>query len=1233
MDILAPPTIVEPLSVCSHHVRLKDQMTGAQVDLFIDGLATPIGGGVADWADQWFPLNPGVTLQPGQVVRAKQTLGPDTSPVPGIGETVTDRSTTDPRIVAPLIGCSDIVVIDGLTAGADVSVLAGNGAFLGGVTAPGIQAVVTLNRNLGNGEVVHATTQPCGGATSAPAWSLPAEALELTPERHMLPPRIDGELRECMRVVHFTATVPGATVYLERDSGTIFWKASGTELKGRISPSLVGGEHVRYWQEPPSRQCEAEASERLDRTVESGPPGPPSITSEICPGSKTITISDLVPSAVVRVMSGPAVIRQFEASETSREVDLSNAVLSPGQMLTVVQGLCNVFGPPSPVPAVVTEPALNVAPHFPEELVACAHAVRVAGVAAGSYVEIYSDRLKGRIGRATAYGDEVDVTVTPKLEPPFERISVVVYGCASGMNDAEVGGPVDMPPFQIAVPIEGDRSVLVTDLVPGSIVEIMVDGHKRGETATGGRAVRVPVAPALREGQQVTAAVLLCGDRRMGRPVTVAGPLHVHWYHPTARGLEVEGGHYRAGRVRAVLPLDPSVGDQILAGTEAGGLWSIGPVAPAFPLSGNWPMPQIRSLAYGTRGARHLYCGTEDGLLETDPSGALFLLSWTRVNGLPGPGGVFVIGPQPGGDIYDILVLGAKNTIVVATDAGVWWSTIPATTGTGYTWVSHPVVNQEPYVALCEGPNSSVVAYRQGAPGGRIAVGTWNGAALTWAETTPGVAAPHADSRMATVVTRMGYGALASCAADRTRVYAALADSTDKAWLAVLRSDDGGLTWTIPYTDPMLNYFKPSGTIDMGFQATRNLRIGAHPLQRDTVILAGRRSGVLGSTDAGKTWDTTRWPAVPDNSFHADCLSVRFDPFDPTGNTLVVGSDGGLFVSKDLGVTWDTSRNTSFPTLMFDQRSFALSQALSASSGHPGLLVGALQDNGTVYLSADGEPWRELQGGDGFRALFVTPDVALRGGNDTVDLQWARWNGNAFDDPVPLEPPGYPSGTQFMPILGRVIYPTYRDPAGNALMVAVAGDDPPTGNVFGMFDRGSGHSPAGERFYWKQLGKVPHEVNGIGSLSGKSVIVGTVGPHVYRLDARTGSVVELSLPSGLGSLGFRQIAIASQTLAFGLVGSRVLRTTNGLAWAVIPGPPGTTVDALDVDRGFDPVALFLAGSHGAWVSRDLGDAWQPTSGLPHRPRATHLETVTYGNGKRSVGLATWNWSAWRADLT
>lgn len=183
-----------------------------------------------------------------------------------------------------------------------------------------------------------------------------------------------------------------------------------------------------------------------------------------------IVLSDLVPSAVVKIMSGPAVIRQFEASEPTREVDLSNATLTPGQMLTVVQGLCNVFGPPSPVPAVVTQPAQHVAPNFGAALYL--RACRAGGGRRGGVLcrNLFGE-AQGRIGHATAFDSEVDVAVAPKLEPPDpgghrERITAVVHGCASGNCDGKVEPPVDTPPFEIVVPLDGDRSVLVRNLVP-----------------------------------------------------------------------------------------------------------------------------------------------------------------------------------------------------------------------------------------------------------------------------------------------------------------------------------------------------------------------------------------------------------------------------------------------------------------------------------------------------------------------------------------------------------------------------------------------------------------------------------------------------------------------------------------------------------------------------------------------------------------------------------------------
>ena len=319
---------------------------------------------------------------------------------------------------------------------------------------------------------------------------------------------------------------------------------------------------------------------------------------------------------------------------------------------------------------------------------------------------------------------------------------------------------------------------------------------------------------------------------------------------------------------------------------------------------------------------------------------------------------------------------------------------------------------------------------------------------------------------------------------------------------------------------------------------------------------------------------------------------------------------------------------------MFDGRNSPAGQALSASSAYPGLLVGALQDNGNIYLTADGEAWQELfDGGDGFRALFVTPDVVLRGGNDDVDMKWSRWDGAKFADPVPLEPPGYPAGSQFMPIASRVSYPAWKDPGTSNLMVAIAGDGAATGDVVGMFDKGAATNPANERFYWKKLGAVPAAIGGLATLDGRWLIVGTAGPHIYRLDTATGSVVELTLPAGLGNSAVRRVTVVGGGLAFCLAGQTLLRTTNLITWETISGPAGTSIEALEIDRARDPAVLILAGSGGAWFSRDAGNTWQPTTGLPRHTQANHLEVVDYGGGNRVIHLGSWNWSAWRAHLT
>lgn len=1221
---LSPPTVEGQLSVCSRAVRLTGQMRGAKIEILVDGAPAPVGKGTADWGDEWFALTPGMSLNPGDVVRATQTLGADSSIPSSDGVKVVAGTSSPPQFDAPLVACSQLAVVNYLTSGATATVRDAGPGALGSATASGSRAEVALNRIVNVGEKLKASMSACGGPASATVESLPAQPMAVN--GRLRTPTLKKPLFDCARIVSFASVMPGAGLQLERDGEVIFWTCTATTLSGRIDPPLKAGQEITFWLEPPNRTCEALPSEKTTLTVPPGPPRRPILRTPPCPGTKLVKIGNLIEGAVVTVRADGQEIAVFQAGVEEQIADLGGAVLGPGQLLTVTQALCNVASEPS-VPVSVTIGPTAVQLRLPERPVECGLVIRVEGVPTGSLVEVFSDKLKGRIGRDVA-GDEVmDVDVTP----PFvatDDVTVVVSGCTNAKVREQVQQQHDLAPFSADPPLDTDRSVRVTGVVPGARLDVYVDGRFAGFRAAPIREFRVPLDAPLHTGQRIDVYERLCAQQRQSDPVWVKAAPDVVWSQVTTAGIAVTGGNFHAGRVEAALPL---AGNSILVGTEASGLWTIAPGVPALSLSGNWTETRVLCLARGPRTDQHFYCGTVSSLLETDTVALVPLLSWKAVNGFNSN---FL--PFPGSRINALLVLPGRNVLVIATNAGVWSSPIPATSATGYQWSTTSPVNVGNFVALARGPNESVVAYRNGGPSAFF-VGAWSGPVLGWTNTTPGAAGAPPDARLTSVASRMTNGALDSCAADRSRVYAAVADEVAppfNSWLAVLRSDDGGLTWQIPYADAMLNYFNPvGGVVDLGFQAERNMAVGAHPLSRDTILLASRRGGLLGSTNGGVKWDAARWPAVPGDSFHGDSLCITYESDDPTGNTVIVGGDGGLFVSRDLGVTWDTSCNERFPTLMFDQEFQPSAPALSASPGYAGLLVGALQDNGNVFLTGPGQPWQQLfDGGDGQRALFVTSSVVLRGGNDAVDLKWARWDGSKFTDPVPLEPPGYPANSVFMPGLCTVPYPTHKDGATAALLRAVAGDDPPTGDVFGLFDRGAAHNPPAERFFWQKLGKVPFEITGVGSLTGRTILVGTTSSHIYRLDAATGAIGEMALPVGIGSGMVRWPTMAGGTLAFAMLGSTVLRTTDLSTWIALTIGPSSGTEVIAVDRARDPVTLFATGINGAWYSRDLGDSWRPTKGLPARPQANHLEVVDYGAAGRWIHLGTWNWSAWRAQL-
>ena len=217
--------------------------------------------------------------------------------------------------------------------------------------------------------------------------------------------------------------------------------------------------------------------------------------------------------------------------------------------------------------------------------------------------------------------------------------------------------------------------------------------------------------------------------------------------------------------------------------------------------------------------------------------------------------------------------------MVIAASAGLFWSPIPAP-GNPWNFVTSAAVARP--CTDVEWVTGGVVAAAAGVPGTPASPpnpavpptppalfrGEWNPATGTfaWAE--------HAGTAQPAFTMRMGRTILAACAGDRNQVYAMSADIANDQVVGVLRSQDGGKTWTCPHLakNPALDQFM-LGPCAMGLQATRDIGIAVHPTNAKQILLAGRRSGLLGSTDGGATFDPGAWAPVTDATFHGTTVS------------------------------------------------------------------------------------------------------------------------------------------------------------------------------------------------------------------------------------------------------------------------------------------------------------------------------------------------------------------------
>jgi len=240
-------------------------------------------------------------------------------------------------------------------------------------------------------------------------------------------------------------------------------------------------------------------------------------------------------------------------------------------------------------------------------------------------------------------------------------------------------------------------------------------------------------------------------------------------------------------------------------------------------------------------------------------------------------------------------------------------------------------------------------------------------------------------------------------------VYALAANQTGSATVAVLKSLNGGGSWSMIAQGSLTAPTNPTPgatgsdclSLDIGHgQSQYDLAIAVDPNNSNSVLIGGNLCGAR-TVDGGATWQiASDWLAFGGSEgtlpyVHADWHNALITRINGQPVSLA-SSDGGIFVSFDLfsasrgaDIHWFDG-NVGLDTLL----------PYSVGSGDPTFgtakyVLTGLQDNGTrirvsqseFYLQDLPKAWNQIQGGDGFGAA-VSNDAT--GGNVAT---WGVANG------------------------------------------------------------------------------------------------------------------------------------------------------------------------------------------------------------------------------------------------
>lgn len=452
-----------------------------------------------------------------------------------------------------------------------------------------------------------------------------------------------------------------------------------------------------------------------------------------------------------------------------------------------------------------------------------------------------------------------------------------------------------------------------------------------------------------------------------------SGALSLQW--------DLIGPDNQGGRTRALI-FDRLIADKLWAGSVGGGLFK------SLDGGNTWTRVEtydgffpIGSIAQASDGA--LYVGSGEGLGNTpigngfssqSPGNGIYKstddgLTWTLLPGTEASNTSNVTsGTCEWCAVNDIAISPINdNLIIAATQTGLRVSTM-AGEEVGQ-WIDVPGIFGEGQAIEITSDGQTAFA----AAGGRVyrSIDVANNFASGWVQ-MPITGGQRAD--------------VAIAPSNENYVYASVTAS-NQCMNGLWRSTDAGDTWTEieeggspylldPFNQPTTDFGSCEG------QGWYDQTIAVNPADEKKIYIGGITLYTWGEGVGLKRADVIDTEGGdPFNSryIHADKHEIIFNPQDPTGNTMLVGSDGG--------VTLCNNALSGFPdNLNFIQKNkgYATLQVYGMGAGAYGESFAGTQDNGSQYINGIGSSPQaafEVTGGDGVYAEIsnLDPDVLFSG--------------------------------------------------------------------------------------------------------------------------------------------------------------------------------------------------------------------------------------------------------------